>query len=81
MKKRGYKPRPITPLFLLVPLARLERATCGLGIRRSIHLSYRGNPDKFMILFLFRQGVFFTFLDKRGNKRIFEIYGRNGFDG
>jgi hypothetical protein len=25
-----------------VPLARLERAACGLGIRRSIHLSYRG---------------------------------------
>ena len=25
------------------PLARLERAACGLGIRRSIHLSYRGN--------------------------------------
>ncbi len=26
----------------MAPLARLERATCGLGIRRSIHLSYRG---------------------------------------
>ena len=44
------------------PLARLERATCGLGIRRSIHLSYRGNSHEFMILFLFRQGDFFPSL-------------------
>jgi len=27
-----------------------------LGIRRSIHLSYRGNPHKFMIFFFSRQG-------------------------
>ena len=26
-----------------IPLTRLERATCGLGNRRSIRLSYRGN--------------------------------------
>ncbi len=31
------------PLILLVPPARLEHAACGLGIRRSIHLSYGGN--------------------------------------
>ncbi len=30
------------PLILLVPPARLEHAACGLGIRRSIHLSYGG---------------------------------------
>ena len=30
-------------LILLVPLARVERAAHGLGIRCSILLSYRGN--------------------------------------
>jgi hypothetical protein len=32
------------PLYYLVPLPRFERGACGLGIRRSIRLSYRGNP-------------------------------------
>ena len=30
-------------LDFLVPLPRFERGACGLGIRRSIRLSYRGN--------------------------------------
>ena len=30
----------------MAPLTRLERATCGLGIRCSIHLSYRGSLNK-----------------------------------
>ena len=34
-----------SPLFLLVPLARFERAAHGLGIRCSILLSYRGACD------------------------------------
>ena len=32
----------------MVPPRRFERPTCGLGNRRSIHLSYGGNP--FLIL-------------------------------
>jgi hypothetical protein len=43
-------------LILLAPLARLERAAHGLGIRCSIHLSYRGIEIKFRTLFPFRQG-------------------------
>ena len=35
----GHRPRS---LYLLVPPARLERATTGLGIRCSIRLSYGG---------------------------------------
>jgi hypothetical protein len=42
------------------PLARLERATCGLGIRRSIHLSYRGNLCNLTISLVFRQSDFFV---------------------
>ena len=44
------------PLSFLAPLARLERAAHGLGIRCSIHLSYRGIRFKFMTFFPFRQG-------------------------
>ena|GEM_PF-2359618 len=32
----------LTIRFYLVPLPRFERGACGLGIRRSILLSYRG---------------------------------------
>jgi hypothetical protein len=39
----------------MAPLTRLERATCGLGIRRSIHLSYRGADSKYRTLFFLRQ--------------------------
>ena len=43
----------------VVPLARLERAACGLGIRRSIHLSYRGDELNYIrIFFLIRQDDF-----------------------
>ena len=33
----------LTTCYYLVPLPRFERGACGLGIRRSIRLSYRGN--------------------------------------
>jgi hypothetical protein len=42
----------------MAPLARLERAACGLGIRRSIHLSYRGVECKYRTLFFLRQVYF-----------------------
>ena len=35
---------------LLAPLARLERAAHGLGIRCSVHLSYRGAYGKLITL-------------------------------
>ncbi len=41
--------------YHLAPLARLERAAHGLGIRCSIHLSYRGDGCKYTIFLNFRQ--------------------------
>ncbi len=44
MVKSSDRDQGVTPLSKsLAPLARLERAAHGLGIRCSIHLSYRGN--------------------------------------
>ena len=42
----------------VVPLPRFERGACGLGIRRSILLSYRGDPvGKEVYLTRFSAGV------------------------
>lgn len=45
----------ISRRIILAPLARLERAAHGLGIRCSIHLSYRGISMKYTISLHFRQ--------------------------
>ena len=48
-------------MISLVPLARLERAAHGLGIRCSVHLSYRGDGCNYTISLPFRQRNFLIF--------------------
>ena len=57
-KKKGLKLLNCNRLIYLVPLPRFERGACGLGIRRSILLSYRGDPvGKEVYLTRFSAGV------------------------
>jgi hypothetical protein len=45
-KEKGISSNFRNPFLVLVPLPRFERGACGLGIRRSIRLSYRGDPGE-----------------------------------
>src|SRR5512139_643309 len=70
LKQRRKREKLYKLLFLLAPLTRLERATCGLGIRCSIHLSYRGAESNYRTLFFLFQ---VNFSDALGRTRR-EIY-------